>query len=246
MEQVLREMRAIVFQGRETGKPVVVEPADTDERLAAFSSKLDDLEQAVTRLNGQIEESAHAVDEARKEADALREENGALKDRVAQLEQKQAAPAAPPPSPTPTGGPEQPPPPPPEEASGDNPAPAFAAAYQAYQAHDFATAEAGFHDFVDRFGDTAHGPEARYFLAKTLLARQAFADAAAQDVASIRLWPKTSWAPDAVLDLSRALIGMGKQGDACQMLGELSRRYPKAKADVRSRAAAARTEAKCD
>src|SRR5271154_7567392 len=55
MEQALREIRAIVFQGRETGKPVVVEPADTDTQLAALSQKIDDLQQAVTRLTGQLE-----------------------------------------------------------------------------------------------------------------------------------------------------------------------------------------------
>src|SRR5580704_392416 len=95
MEQALKEIRAIVFQGRETGKPVVVEPADTDSQLTALSQKIDDLQQAVTRLTGQLESAAHDVDEAHREADALREENGALAARVAALEQK-AAQAAPP------------------------------------------------------------------------------------------------------------------------------------------------------
>jgi len=249
MEQVLREIRAIVFQGRETGKPVVVEPADTDSRLDGLSSKVEDLQQAVTRLNGQMEESSHALDEARKEADALREENGALKDRVAQLEQKLAPPPppaeAPGAAPPPPGGLPAATPPPAAAASGEDAAPAFAAALQAFQAHDYAAAEAGFHDFVYRYGDTPRGPEARYYLAKTLLARQAYADAAAQDVAAIRLWPKTAWAPDALVDLARALTGMGKPADACQMLGELDRRYPKAKAQVKTGEANARSDAQC-
>jgi len=90
MEQALREIRAIVFQGRETGKPVVVEPAETDSQLAAIGQKLDDLQQAVTRLTGQLESASHDVDEARHEANALREENGALTARIAALEQKAA------------------------------------------------------------------------------------------------------------------------------------------------------------
>src|SRR5271156_5421749 len=98
MEQALREIRAIVFQGRETGKPVVVEPADTDSQLTALSQKIDDLQQTVTHLTGQLESAAHDVDEARHEADGLREENGALTARVAALEQKSAAEAAPPPT----------------------------------------------------------------------------------------------------------------------------------------------------
>src|SRR3984957_8667920 len=97
MEQALREIRAIVFQGRETGKPVVVEPADTDGQLSAISQKIDDLQQAVTHLTGQLESASHDVDEARREANALREENGALTARIAALEQKAAQAAAPPP-----------------------------------------------------------------------------------------------------------------------------------------------------
>jgi TolA-binding protein len=98
---------------------------------------------------------------------------------------------------------------------------------------------------VDRYGDTARGPEARYYLAKTLRARRAFADAATADIGAIRGWPQTTWAPDAVLDLSRSLIDMKKPADACQTLAELARRYPKATTDVKNRAAAARAAASC-
>ncbi len=246
MEQVMRELRAIVFQGRETGKPVVVEPADTDSQLAALNSKVSDLEQTLTRINGQLEVSAHALDQAQHEADALREENGGLKERLTDLEEKvgqltaAAAAAAQPPQPDqPQAGGATPP------ALADDPAAAFASARQAWAAHDYASAEAGFHDYVGRFGDSARGPEAHYFLGKILLQRQDYPNAAAQEVAAIKLWPQTSWAPDAVLDLSRALIGMQKPTDACQTLGELNRRYPKASAEVRAGAAAARTQAQC-
>jgi TolA-binding protein len=40
MEKVVRELRAIVFQGRDTGKPVVVQAAETDAQIAALSEKL--------------------------------------------------------------------------------------------------------------------------------------------------------------------------------------------------------------
>src|SRR5579863_1111868 len=64
MEQAIKEMRAIVFQGRETGKPVVVEPADTDSQLGSINQKLDALQQAVTQLTGQLESASHDVDQA--------------------------------------------------------------------------------------------------------------------------------------------------------------------------------------
>ena len=52
-------------------------------------------------------------------------------------------------------------------------------------------------------------------------------------------------APDAVVELSRSLVALKKPADACQTLNEFKRRYPKAPAAVASRAAAARTQAKC-
>src|SRR4051812_35250863 len=66
MEKVVKEMRAIVFKGRDTGKPVVVETVDVDARLAEFATRLSDLEQSLTRINGGLETTAHELDEARK------------------------------------------------------------------------------------------------------------------------------------------------------------------------------------
>jgi TolA-binding protein len=238
MEQVIRELRAIVFQGRETGKPVVVEPADTDSQLAALSQKIDDLQQAITRLTGQLESASHDVDQARREADSLREENGALTARVTALEQKlsqSAAQQAPAPIPQAAG----PPPPPPDAGA------AMAAARQDFDAGDLAGAESGFSDIVSRYGDTPRGAEARYYLAKIMLRREAYADAAAMDLSVVRGWPSTNWAPDAALDLARAMLGMKEAREACGVLTEIGAHYPKASADVRAGAAAVKGEAGC-
>ncbi len=237
MEQALKEIRAIVFQGRETGKPVVVEPADTDSQFAALSQKIDDLQQAVTRLTGALESATHDIDEARHDADALREENGALKARIAAVEDKLGQLTAPPPvaQAAPTLTPEIP----------SDPGAAMAAARAAFNAGDLVTAEAGFRDVVKRFGDTPRGPEARYYLAKILISRQAFADAAAMDLNVVRQWPDTAWAPDAALDLSRAMIGMKEPREACGVIAEIDSHYPKAGASVRSGEADVRGQAGC-
>ncbi len=47
------------------------------------------------------------------------------------------------------------------------------------------------------------------------------------------------------MELSRSLIQIKKPEDACQTLAELAKRYPKAPPAVMSRAAAARSQAKC-
>ncbi len=227
MEQALREIRAIVFQGRETGKPVVVEPAETESQLRSLDQKLDDLQQAVTRLTGQLESASHDVDEARHEANALREENGALTARIAALEQKAAQAAAPPPlavAPPPEAAPPIP----------TDPAAAMGAAREAYNAGDYAAAETGFRAVAEKYGGTPRGMEAKYFLGKIMLQRQAYADAAANDLGVVRQWPATSWAPDAALDLARAMVGMKETREACGVLSEIETHYPKANAAVRA------------
>lgn len=238
MEQALREIRAIVFQGRETGKPVVVQPAETDSQLAALSQKIDDLQQAVTRLTGQLESAAHDVDEARHEAGALREENGALTARVAALEQRAAQAAAPPPlavAPPPEAAPPVP----------TDPAAVMGAAREAYNAGDFAAAETGFRSVAEKYGGTPRGLEAKYFLGKIMLQRQAYADAAANDLGVVRQWPATSWAPDAALDLARAMVGMKETREACGVLSEIDTHYPKANAAVRAGVIEVKGQAGC-
>ncbi|MET3526100.1 tol-pal system protein YbgF [Phenylobacterium koreense] len=239
MEQVVRELRSIVFQGRDSGKPVVVQPAETDYQLQEVSRRMADLEQAVTRMNGELENAVRQADLAKRDAETLRAENKALNDRIAGLESRALADTV---APDGLGG---------GLAGGPSPSAglpageAFSQSRQAMLAGDYAAAEAGFRDFVDQHGDNAKAPEARYWLGKTLSARGAHADAAGVYIAAIRGWPKTSWAPDAVLELSRSLIALKKPSDACATLAELSKRYPNAPAGVQSRAAQARGQAKC-
>ena len=222
---------------------MVVEPADTDSQLPPLSQKMTTCSR---RSPGSPASSKSAATtstrrSARPTPCARRTGPGGadrgLEQKVDQLTSA-AVTAPPPPQPV---APQATAP----AAPSDDPLAAFAAARQAYLTRDYASAEAGFRDFLTRFGDTARGPEAHYFLGRVLLDRQAFADAAAQEVAAIRLWPQTVWAPEAVLDLSRALIGMRKPADACATLAELDRRYPKASPDVRAGATAARGQAQC-
>jgi septal ring factor EnvC (AmiA/AmiB activator) len=88
MEKVLRELRSIVFQLKDTGKPVVVQPADTDSRIQDLANRLGDLEQSLTRVNGQLESATHVGDEARKANADLSAQVKALSDQVAAMQQQ--------------------------------------------------------------------------------------------------------------------------------------------------------------
>ncbi|HEY1560838.1 MAG TPA: tetratricopeptide repeat protein [Caulobacteraceae bacterium] len=237
LEKVVRELRAIVFQGRETGQPVVIQPADTQSQISALADRVNDLDHTLSGVTGQLEVLRHDLDQARADNNDLRTRDAALREEVTNLEQKvqaMSAPPPPPPAPTPEAAP------PAEDAAG-----AFASARALWQAGDNAAAEAAFRSFSDRFGGDPRDAEAHYYLGKTLLARQAWPEAATADIGAIRGWPQTRWAPDAVFDLARALAAMGKTNDACQTLGELGRRYPKAPVIVLRDAKNMRAKAAC-
>jgi tol-pal system protein YbgF len=237
MEKVVRELRSIVFQMKDTGKPVVVQPADTDARLQDLTTRISDLEQSLTRINGSLETTAHELDVSRHANADLAAQVKALSDQVAAMQQAQAQAAAPPPQ-------AQAAPASPAEARA-NASEAFSKARQLMLAGDYDSAESAFADYVQAYPDSPRSAEARYWWGKTLSAKGAHAKAASVYIGAIRGWPKTSWAPDAVVELARSLVELKKPDDACAALSELPRRYPKAPPAVASRAAAVGRQAKC-
>ena len=236
MEKVVRELRSIVFQLRDAGKPVVVQPADTEARLSEMIVKLGDLEQTLRSLNGSLESVTRDLDLARRDSAQMKADVQSLSEKLAALEQRLAE-GAPAPLPDEGAGP--------VAAPAGDPAKDFAQARQLMLAGDYDAAEDAFASFVAAYPDGAKTPEANYWWGKTLGVRGAHADAAKAYIGAIRGWPQTTWGADAVVELSRSLVALKKPADACQTLAEFTRRYPKAPANVQSRAAATRTQAKC-
>ncbi len=245
MEKVVRELRAIVFQGRDTGRPVVVQPAETDYRLADLDRRLSDLETVLTRINGQIETNNFDLRQATERNAALEAQIQALSERIASLEAYTGAPIG-----GASGGGSTPPgfgatPAPGVSDGGGSPQADFDRARGLMLSGDYDAAETAFEGFTATHGSSDLAAEANYWLGKTLVVRGADAEAASAFIAAIRGWPTTAWAPDAVLELSRSLIALERNPEACQTLGELSRRYPNAAPSIKSRATAARTQARC-
>jgi tol-pal system protein YbgF len=247
MEKVVRELRDIVFKAQKTGAPVVVQPADTDSRLADLSQRLGDLESTLTKLNGTLETTSHELDVTRRENIQLKAELKALSERLAADEQKAAelaqAATAPPLAAAASGS--QPPPGPPAADAKAAANDAFGKARQLMLSGDYDAAQAAFADFVTAYPDNPKTPEARYWWGKTLMVRGDNVKAASAFIGAIRGWPQTTWGPDAVVELSRALVALKKGPDACQALAELPKKYPKAPAGIKTRAAAVREQAKC-
>jgi tol-pal system protein YbgF len=238
MEKAIKEMRAIVFKGRDTGKPVVVEVEDDGARLTELGARLGDLEQSLTRINGALETTAHELDEAKQANAALTVQVKALTDRLAAAEQREAA-AAPPPAPV--AAPEPPSP----AAAQASAAEAFTRARQLMLSGDYDAAEGAFRSYVQTYPDAPRTQEARYWWGKTLAVKGGHADAATAYIGAIRGWPQSPWGADAVVELARELVFLKKPADACQTLAEVPRHYPKATAAVKTRAAAVAAQAKC-
>ena len=255
LEKQLRQLREIVLQSKDTGQPIQVRvTSEPDPELATLEQRLDDLEQAARTRNDQIDGLAHDLELAKRSASDLKAELKSIEDRLGKVETSVRAAndaaaasaaaavtgqtdAAPPP---PSG-------PPPQAAqpsvSADQ---AYLRAKQLLQEGQYTAASDAFQSFVDTFGDSSpRGPEARYWLGETLFIRGLYPDAAAAYIGAIRGWPQTSWAPEAVVKLSRTLVALDKPLDACRALDELARRYPDASTPVKTRALTVRTAAKC-
>lgn len=244
LEREVNEVRSIVLQARATGHPIEIKDAGPDPELAAMQGKLDDMQNTLRGLTGQIELLQHDASQAKQDAATAQSAVAALADRLDRMD-KQLAGAAPPP-----------PPPPANEAATPRPeagaAPAAGDAKAAYaQARqlllngDYPAASAAFQAYLDRYGDQPSAPTARYWLGEVKYVQEDYAGAAASLIASLRGWPQTAWAPDAVIRLSQALVRLNKTPDACATLIEFDRRYAKSPPATKARANAVRTQAQC-
>ena len=260
LDKDLHELRAIVFQGRDTGQPVVVKPAGPDPEVTAMAGRLDAMDTSLRQITGQLEVLSHDIGDAKQAAAAagapigeLRAQIKDLTDRVSKLEGGIAA-SAPPPAPPPagvTGAPAADPAapaaaPPPAPSGPPTPADAYKGARALYMAHDYAGASQAFEAFVSQYPSNSQTPTAYFWLGESDTARQVYSDAVPAYANSLKGWPKAPWAADATVNLSRALAETSHTDQACAALGEFDRRYrPTASSVIKARAAEVRIRAKC-
>lgn len=234
--------------------PNLVEP---DPEVVALEARADeltahigDLESALRKVNGDLDNASLALDRSHKaEADdraandALSARVTALEGKIADMEKAQAAAAAAAPAPAADGsaapgslGP---------SPTGDSAA-EFRSAMALMTNGDYSGASKAFADFVGRWPNAPETPEAHYRLAETYYVRDDQPNSALEYAASLKDWPHAKWAPDATVKLAQAFSNLGHDKDACATIGEFDRRYAKeATASVKSRAATLKTKAKC-
>jgi tol-pal system protein YbgF len=239
------------------GTGLVARQAAGEADLAATKQRVADLEGALKSLNGTLETLTAELTQARRDLAAAGTENAALRQRVAQLESAQAAaaqaaaaqaaaqPATAPQVATPAAAAVPP------VAAVDlasirgDPAALAAEGRRLLLAGAGGAAEAAFTEYLSRYASRPEAPEMRYWLGESLYAQKEHADAAQAYIAALRGWPKSEWAPDALVKLSDTLVTLRQPAEACKSLGELDRRYATAPAPVKARAQQAKTAAKC-
>jgi tol-pal system protein YbgF len=273
IEKQLKETRSIVFQGRDTGQPVVVKPDGPDPAVTALQSRVDDIDQTLRRLSGQVEIATHDLDETRHTSQQshdslieLRAQLQALTDRVGRLEtqitaQQQQAAQEPPPAPVAEDRRGRPAPRGAAEATaraqaedqgtlGGGDGATEGASYRNAMAlegqGDYAGASQAWQGYIARYGSGAKGREARYHLGEALYIQSDYGQAARAYAEALKGWPKATWAADATVKLSLSLAQLGRRDEACSVVSEFQTRYATgAPPAVKARARSARNKASC-
>lgn len=219
---------ALAIPAMSAAAPPAEDPRDV--RIRELSDRVSDLEKAIKDLNAQVESAARNADLARGDVKVLQ-------DRMAGPQ-----PASPTPGPVAAG---------PVAAATAPGSPAVPSqdgltlGRRQLQGGDARTAEATLTTWLASAPGDPKAGEGAYLRGRARSQQSAWADAAADYITALKGWPATWWAPDAVVELARALGRLGKTAESCQALETLTARYPAASEGARTRAAAVSAQSRC-
>ena len=118
-------------------------------------------------------------------------------------------------------------------------------AYEFILSGDYATAEAGFRDLIERFPEGEHAPDAQFWLGEALLAQQKPREAAEVFLAASRDYPQARKAPDTLFKLGVSLAALNQRDVACATFAEVGQRYPDISDALKDRIRQEQTLASC-
>ena len=111
------------------------------------------------------------------------------------------------------------------------------AVYQAAYGHllrrRFGAAEAGFKTYLTRYRGGKKASDAQYWLGETYYAQGYYKKAAQSFLTGYKKYPRSRRAPGTLLKLGMSMRKLGQKAQACGVLGEVKRKYPKAKRTVK-------------
>ncbi len=127
----------------------------------------------------------------------------------------------------------------------DNPDELYRNAYNFILSGDYATAEAGFREHIERFPNDPKAPDAHYWLGEALLGLEQYRTSAEVFLAANRDYPKSSKAPDMLLKLGVSLAALNQRDVACATYAEIGKRYSDLSAALKERVKAEEALAGC-
>ena len=271
LERDMRDLEAATFRkppGDKAAAPIAppseseiapaVEAAPMPD-LNPLMRRIDELEEGLGRITGQMEVLGHEVDQLTQKTERLQKQM----DLQATAQAKAEVATAPGPE---TGQlasvtPEKPPvaeglaPPPsvlgkiPADAplpKPEDPKRQFDTAMTLLSRARYDEASDAFRAFADAHPDEDRAPDALYWTGDIAYSTKKDYPTAARDFAElIKKYPKAQRAPDGMLKLGLALFEMGQTKEACAAVLALPAKYPAATPAVLTRAKSVRDEKKC-
>jgi TolA-binding protein len=239
LDRNVRRLERALTQRNAQGSPVLAESdpevVALQGRVAQIDRRLQDMEQTVQRVNGDLERLTFQLDESDSDNAALRARLTDAEGRLAVIEQaREAAEAAAREA---------------EEAATRSPtgdAVADLAAARALVATDPARGRAALELVASTWADTPSGREAVWRIGDIVRAGGDQAGAVQQYATALQGWPTAPWAGEVTLKLARGLEATNRDAQACAALGEYDRRYAASSTPaLRQIAADTRTRANC-
>ena len=194
---------------------------------AYVDDRLNQLQQSVTTLTGQVEQLQYQNQQLQQQMEKMRTDYDF---RIDQLE-KGGKGGTRPPGPASAG---------PSAPSSSGPAPQAAAAstasadelyhtaFKMFQDGDYAGAERDFRAFVQRYPKHVLAPNAQYWLGESYYARRDYQNAMTAFAEGYKVYKASAKGPDNLLKLGMTLAVLGRKSDACSVFSRFTQDYPRA------------------
>jgi TolA-binding protein len=219
------------------GRPPVAGAPPQGELVGVLLDRVARMEEDLRILRGRAEEAEFRQRSLQERLEKL---EGDIDFRLRQIEGQRQGSAAPASPPTAAASPAATPP----AAVARPPQRALAEGQAALDRRNYAAAEAAAREVIASRETARHG-DAQILLGGALAGKRDFAGAAVAYDDAFRRAPRGSRAPEAMLGVANALIGLNNNRDACAQLADLRGRFPDLRGAVAERVADARRRAQC-
>lgn len=121
----------------------------------------------------------------------------------------------------------------------------YAAAFGLLRSGDYASAAAGMEQFIKNNPNHELAGNAVYWLGETYYVRKDYARAATYFLDGFQKYPQSRKGPDNLLKLGMTLAALEHKAEACQALGQIAKKYPKAPEKITQRASSEHSRLSC-